>query len=152
MDLVAWVTLAVVGFTSCGEFASYAFVHPVIRRLPQTYHITVEQGLLGPYGRVMPLLMPVSGLLVVVYAITAMGEGAGAAVTAWCAVAAIGGATVSTVAVNVPINAATGRWNPQSPPAEWREIRSRWERFQAIRSWLLLAGFVLLCSSVAFRL
>ena len=46
MDILGFITLAVVGFTSCAEFGSYAFVHPVIRRLPTKDHIRVEQGLL----------------------------------------------------------------------------------------------------------
>jgi hypothetical protein len=152
MDVLTLVALVVLGFTACGEFASYAFVHPVIRRLPRTHHITVEQGLLRTYGRVMPLLMPVSALLAVAYAVDVTGDGGGTAVTGWAAVAAVGAATVSTVAVNVPINVATGRWDAESPPPDWKEVRDRWERFQGIRSWLLLLGFVFLCFSVAFRL
>ena len=52
MDILGFITLAVVGFTSCAEFGSYTFVHPVIRRLPTKDHIRVEQGLLKtcPYG------------------------------------------------------------------------------------------------------
>ena len=63
MDILGFITLAVVGFTSCAEFGSYAFVHPVIRRLPPKYHIRVEQGLLKTFGRVMPVLMTLSVIL-----------------------------------------------------------------------------------------
>jgi len=45
--------------------------------------------------------------------------------------------------VNVPINSATGRWDAHHPPADWEHTRARWERFQGVRSWLLLPGFVL---------
>ena len=62
MDILGFLTLTVVGFTSCAEFASYAFVHPV-RRLPAKYHLQVEQGLLKTFGRVMPLLMTLSVIL-----------------------------------------------------------------------------------------
>ncbi|HEY3262828.1 MAG TPA: hypothetical protein VGJ95_21595 [Pseudonocardiaceae bacterium] len=44
MDLLAFATLAVTGFVSCAEFGSHAFVHPALRRLPQTERISVEQG------------------------------------------------------------------------------------------------------------
>jgi hypothetical protein len=60
MDLLGFITLVVTGFTACAEFGSYAFVHPVIRRLPPEHHIRVEQGLLGTFGRVMPILMTLS--------------------------------------------------------------------------------------------
>ena len=35
MDVLGFAALAVGGFTACAEFGSYAFVHPVIRRLPR---------------------------------------------------------------------------------------------------------------------
>jgi len=38
--------LSVTGFAACAEFGSYAFVHPLIRRLPRDHHVTVEKGLL----------------------------------------------------------------------------------------------------------
>ena len=45
MDVLGFAALVVGGFTACVEFGSYAFVHPVIRRVPGTYHIEVEQEL-----------------------------------------------------------------------------------------------------------
>ena len=152
MDLLAFAALVVVGFAACAEFGSYAFVHPVVRRLPPEHHIGVEQGLLRTFGRVMPGLMPGSVILAVGYAVAVTRDGGGApTVVAWAAVTALAVANVTTVLVNVPINLATGRWDATDLPADWRETRQRWERFQGIRSWLLLAGFVLLCASVALR-
>ena len=60
MDLFGFVCLVLTGFTLCAEFGSYAFVHPVLRRLPREYHLQVEQGLLRTFGRVMPVLMTLS--------------------------------------------------------------------------------------------
>lgn len=62
----------------------------------------------------------------------------------WLAVVAWGIATVTTVVVNVPINAAIGRWDAESPPADWQRLRRRWDVFQAVRAWLLLLAFALL--------
>jgi hypothetical protein len=69
MDILGFITLAIVGFTSCAEFGSYAFVHPVIRRLPTKYHIRVEQRLLKTFGRVMPVLMTLSVILAICCAV-----------------------------------------------------------------------------------
>ncbi|CAN5734435.1 hypothetical protein BH20ACT4_BH20ACT4_15020 [soil metagenome] len=146
MRVLRSATVAVAGFTACSEFASFAFVHPVVRRLPPEHHIAVEQGLLRTYGRVMPVLMPLTGALVTRYALK---SGGGARRLAVPAAIANGVALASTVAVNVPINAATARWNPTDPPPDWRSRRQRWETFQAVRSPLLLASFVLLCASLA---
>jgi hypothetical protein len=62
-DLLEFATLIIAGFTSCAEFGSYAFVHPVIRNLPAEYHVEVEKGLLKTFGRVMPILMMLCPIL-----------------------------------------------------------------------------------------
>ena len=51
MDILEFITLVITGFTSCAEFGSYAFVHPVIRQLAPEHHIRVEQGLLTKLGK-----------------------------------------------------------------------------------------------------
>jgi len=35
MDILEFITLVITGFTSCAEFGSYAFVHPVKYRSAQ---------------------------------------------------------------------------------------------------------------------
>src|SRR5689334_8048847 len=35
MDVLAFSAIVVVGFTACAEFGSWAFVHPVLWRLPK---------------------------------------------------------------------------------------------------------------------
>ena len=57
-ELVVLAALVLPGFTACAEFGSYAFVHPVIRRLPTEHHVTVEQGLVRTFGHFMPVAMP----------------------------------------------------------------------------------------------
>ncbi len=142
MDVLGFVVIVVVGFTAAAEFGSYAFVHPVIRRLPPEYHVRVEQGLLRTFGIVMPPLM--TGSLVL--AITNAARGGTEGGPLWLRVAAAvawGLGIVSTVLVNVPINLATLRWDPDAPPETWQRTRSRWEWFQGFRSWMYLVSFVL---------
>ncbi|MDQ2729237.1 MAG: DUF1772 domain-containing protein [Actinomycetota bacterium] len=143
MKLLEAATLIITGFVSCAEFGSYAFVHPVLRRLPVTERITVEQGLLKTFGRVMPVGMT----LCVVLAITSAANRGGTRPLSWSAAAAFSVAVIFTVVVNVPINLATGHWDAQHPPADWEQTRNRWERSQGVRSWLLLLGFVLVCAA-----
>jgi uncharacterized membrane protein len=153
VDGLGFAALLLVGFTASAEFSSYAFVHPVVRKLPPQHHIAIEQGLLRTFGRVMPALMPLSSLIALLYVFT-LGEEvvSTARGVAWAAVVCVVLAVVVTVVVNVPINAATSRWDAEQPPPDWRAVRRRWELFQGLRSWLLLAGFVLLCLSTALRL
>jgi hypothetical protein len=148
MDILGFIALVITGFTSCAEFGSYAFVHPVIRDLPQEHRIRVEQGLLRTFGRVMPVLMALCAILSVSYAISLNSIELAARVLRWASAVLFIGALVSTIIFNVPINLATGRWDASCPPEKWKEIRNRWEFFQGLRSWLLLIGFVLLCLAV----
>jgi uncharacterized membrane protein len=145
VDLLSFLVLLVCGFTACAEFGSWAFVHPVVRELPPASHLRVEQGFLRTFGRVMPVLMPLSTILAVLHAITA--TGAGPAAVRWTAAAAFVVAVVLTVVVNVPVNTATARWNPDDPPPDWAALRRRWERSQGLRASALLIGFALLCAS-----
>lgn len=148
MDVLGFVALTVAGFTACAEFGSYAFVHPVIRRLPPTYHIEVEQGLLHTFGRAMPVLMTATFALGLANAFHTSGRG-GPGEWRWAAAAAFLAALTSTLIFNVPVNLATGRWDPQHPPENWKATRNHWELYQGLRSWLLLCGFVLMCVGFA---
>jgi uncharacterized membrane protein len=150
MDVLGFIALMVIGFTSCAEFGSYAFVHPVIRQLPPEHHVRVEQGLLKTFGRVMPVLMTLCVILSIAYAVRLNDIEGAARLVRWASAAALAAALASTIIFNVPINLATGKWDADQPPADWKEARDRWEFFQGLRSWLLLIGFVLLC--LAFTL
>lgn len=147
MDVLEFSTLVVTGFVACAEFGSYAFVHPVVRRLPVTAHLQVEQGLLRTFGRVMPVGMTLCVVLAVGSAVAADGDP-----MIWRILSAVAFilALGSTLVFNVPINLATGKWDAESPPPDWKETRNRWELFQGVRSWLLLVGFVLVCAASAF--
>lgn len=144
MDILGFVTLVITGFTACAEFGSYAFVHPVIRALPREQHLQVEQGLLKTFGRIMPVFMTLCMVLAVTYAVQLNGQQGLAHSVRWAAAVAFALALISTIIFNVPINLATGRLDPNNPPSDWNQIRTRWEFFQGVRSWLLLIGFVLL--------
>ncbi len=148
VDLLGLATLILTGFTACAEFGSYAFVHPVVRRLPPAQMIAFEQGLLRTFGRAFPVLMPLAGSSLVVYGISG-GSAAGPPILRWLAVVAWFIATLTTLVVNVPINAATARWDPSNPPSNWRSVRRRWDVFQAARAWLLFIAFALLGAGFA---
>jgi len=146
VDGLGFVTLLVVGFTGCAEFGSYAFVHPVIRKLPEREHVFVEQGLLRTFGRIMPVAMTACAAVSLVFAFA---NDSVPHSWRWAAAGSLIAALVSTIIFNVPINLATGRWDASNLPADWKKTRNRWELFQGVRSWLLLAGFVLLCAGFA---
>ena len=57
---------------------------------------------------------------------------------------------VVTLTFNVPINRKVQSWQPDSPPADWKQLRDRWERFHSIRTLLIVLGFNLFAASVVF--
>ena len=151
MDILGFVSLVITGFTACAEFGSYAFVHPVIRELPGEQHVQVERGLLKTFGRIMPVFMTLCVILAVAYAIQMNEQQSLARSVRWAAAAAFTLALISTIIFNVPMNLATGRWDPKNPPSDWKQVRTRWEFFQGVRSWLLLLGFVLLSLALTLK-
>lgn len=151
MDILGFVSLVITGFTACAEFGSYAFVHPVIRELPGEQHVQVERGLLKTFGRIMPVFMTLCVILAVAYAIQMNDQQSLARSVRWAAAAAFTLALISTIIFNVPINLATGRWDPKNLPSDWEQTRTRWEFFQGVRSWLLLIGFVLLSLALTLK-
>ena len=152
MDVFWFLTLVITGFTACAEFGSYAFVHPVLRRLPGEYHLQVEKGLLGTFGRVMPVLMTLSVVLSISFAVWMNRSASDAIPIYWASAASFTLALISTIIFNVPINLATGKWDPSQPPEDWKKTRNRWEFFQGVRSWLLLIGFILLALATSYDL
>ena len=151
MDILGFISLVLTGFTACAEFGSYAFVHPVIRALPTEQHVQVEQGLLKTFGRIMPVFMTLCAALAVAYAIQMNGQQGLVRGVRWAAAVAFALALISTLIFNVPINLATGRFDPKNPPSDWKQIRTRWEFFQGVRSWLLLIGFVLMSLALTLK-
>jgi hypothetical protein len=47
----------------------------------------------------------------------------------------------------VPINNQIARWQPDSLPANWRELRRRWDTLHAVRVGFLIIALVLLVAS-----
>lgn len=150
MDWFLFGILVVTGFTACAEFGSFLFVHSVIRKLPSKHHIEVEKGLLKTFGSVMPFLMTISVIASWSY-FGQVGTDAGTqSLLALLAAISFSLSLFFTLIGNVPINLATGKWDPDNPPENWKQIRNRWELFQGIRSSLLFLGFVLLCAAATF--
>ena len=149
MNILGFITLVITGFTACAEFTSYALVHPVIRHLPPKHHIRFEQGSLKTFGLVMPVLMPICVVLTVLFGILTQELGGLERAIRLSSAAMFILATITTIVFNVPINKEVKQWQAENPPSDWKEKRKRWMFFQAIRSWMLLLGFVLLCYSVA---
>jgi len=69
-----------------------------------------------------------------------------AAVLALCIWVAI------TVVGTVPINSATAEWQLSAPPANWKELVNRAERFHSVGVWAAVLAFAFFLTAVAFKL
>ena len=125
------LSLLLVGWIAGAELGSWCCVQPVVARLPYEQFVAAEQGMLRTFGRLMPVLMPLSGILAVALIILSREE---TSVVLWLRVAAafcIAVTVVTTLLVNVPINTLTASWPLTNDPSEWRQMRERWHFFQA---------------------
>jgi uncharacterized membrane protein len=93
--------------------------------------------------------MTAATVLSIAYAVNESGQSAASAFR-WAAAIINSLGLVSTIVFNVPINLATGRWNAEHLPENWKQVRNRWEFFQALRSYLFLIGFILVSVAISY--
>jgi hypothetical protein len=145
--LLSAVLLLLTGWLAGAESASWALVQPVVARLDPTPQIKMQQGMLRTFGRVMPILLPLTSVLILLTAVLAP---AGLPRVFWviAAVAAVV-MIVFTLTINVPINKRTLTWDADHPPEGWQDDRKRWHTYQGVRALLLAVWFLCAVGAVA---
>jgi hypothetical protein len=138
--VLSTLVLLLSGWLAGAESASWALLQPVVARLDDTPQIRMQQGMLRTFGRVMPILLPLTSVLIVLTAVVAP---AGTSRVLW-AVAVVAAAVLIafTLTVNVPINKRTLTWDAERPPEGWRADRHRWHTYQGVRAVLLAVWFL----------
>ena len=145
--LIELAAIVVGGPLAGSELAVAVFFHPRISALDDTTHARAAQALAAALGRAMPFWYAITLLLsgaVAFYAKPARASGHGLALAAAGLFAAM---IVYSVLLPVPINNQIAQWKPESLPANWRELRRRWDTLHAIRVGVLLLAFILLVAS-----
>ena len=133
------------GWLAGAESASWVLLQPVVARLEDTPQIRMQQGMLRTVGRVMPVLLPLTSVLIV---LTTVAAPAGAPRVLWVIAAVAAAVLIAfTLVVNVPINKRTLTWDAEHPPEGWRADRHRWHTYQGVRALLLAVWF--LCAVAA---
>ena len=142
------LVLLLSGWLAGAETASWALTQPVVARLETVPQIRMQQGTLHTFGRVMPILLPLTAVLTVATAILAPTT---ATRVLWIIASATAAVLVAfTLVVNVPINRRTLTWDADNPPDSWRADRRRWHTYQGLRGLLLTVWF--LCAVIATTL
>jgi hypothetical protein len=146
--LLSALVLLLTGWLAGAESASWALLQPVVARLDTTPQIRMQQGMLRTFGRVMPILLPLTSVLIL---LTAVFAPAGVPRVLWVIAAVAAVVMIAfTLTINVPINKRTLTWNAEHPPEGWKVDRERWHRYQGVRALLLAVLFLCAVGAVAF--
>jgi hypothetical protein len=126
------------------ELAVAVFFHPRISRLEDAVHIQAAQTLAKILGTVMSFWYSLTLLLAL--AVTFVAHTARS--TRWwlalASTALLALISVYSLLLPVPINNQVARWQPNTVPANWRDLRRRWDFLHAIRVVFLVIALILL--------
>ncbi len=142
--------IVVAGTMVGNELAVAIFFHPRISALDDATHVRAAQALAAALGRAMPFWYALTLLLSVAVAFLARPAGAPGHRLALAAASLFAAMIIYTVLLPVPINNQVARWQPESLPANWRELRRRWDTLHAVRVGVLLIALILLVTSCLF--
>ena len=106
---------------------------------PGTF-VEVGHVMMADYGPIMSVLMPAAVVATLLAAVLVQKRHATAGYLLLAGFACVMGATAITLLVNVPIDAMMAGWTLATLPADWTQIRDRWETFHTIRTFLCLGG------------
>ncbi|WP_405687025.1 anthrone oxygenase family protein [Streptomyces sp. NBC_00057] len=140
-DVLAVVTVVVVGLMVGVEFAVAVFVNPILDRLPNDGGVEARSDGARVLGRVMPFWYIGSVVLGAVWSTLAWGD-AGASLVAAGAVLLVV-SVVMSILLLVPINSRVATWSQEGVPADWKQQVGRWDRFHYVRVGVIVLAFTL---------
>ena len=143
--------LLAIGWVSGAEIGSWFGIQPIVSKLPYDQQVYLEQAMLKSFGRIMPLIMPFSAVVVILLAIFSRNEQNLVMWLRFVAAACIVITIATTLIINVPINNLTADWKMTESFETWTQIRNRWHLFQGLRGGLFLLSFVLLVIASAMQ-
>ena len=145
--LLELAAVVVAGTMVGNELAIALFVHPKLWRLDEATHVRAVQPLAAVLGAVMPFWYALTLLGSVGVAFLARPAGTFGHGLALAAAGLFAAMIVYTVLLPVPINNQVVRWRPEALPANWRELRRRWDALHAFRVVVLAVAFILLVAA-----
>ncbi|MFI9038919.1 MULTISPECIES: anthrone oxygenase family protein [unclassified Streptomyces] len=140
-DVLAVVTVVVVGLMVGVEFAVAVFVNPILDRLPNDGGVEARSDGARVLGRVMPFWYIGSVVLGAVWSTLTWGD-AGASLVAAGAVLLVV-SVVMSILLLVPINSRVATWSQEGVPADWKQQVGRWDRFHYVRVGVIVLAFTL---------
>ncbi|MFF3126489.1 anthrone oxygenase family protein [Streptomyces sp. NPDC057908] len=140
-DVLAVVTVVVVGLMVGAEFAVAVFVNPILDRLPNDGGVEARSDGARVLGRVMPFWYIGSVVLGAVWSTLAWGDAGASLVAAGAALLVV--SVVMSILLLVPINSRVATWSQEGVPADWKQQVGRWDRFHYVRVGVIVLAFTL---------
>jgi uncharacterized membrane protein len=106
---------------------------------PATF-LEVGHVMMADYGPIMSVLMPAAVLSTLLSAVLVYKRQAAAGYLVLAGFGCVVGATAITLLVNVPIDEMMAGWTLATLPADWTQVRDRWETYHTVRTFLSLGG------------
>jgi uncharacterized membrane protein len=141
------IAILVAAAMAGNEFAVAVFFHPRISRLDDAAHVKAARTLASSLGAVMPFWYALALLLSLAVAFLAHPLWSTSCWLALGSAALFAAASIFSVVSLVPINNLVARFEPDSLPPNWRELRQRWDRLHGIRVGILFIAVILLVAS-----
>jgi hypothetical protein len=112
--------------------------------------LTVGHTMIANLGTIMAILMPAAILAVLPVLYLLYRERAGAFYLTLAGFLLFIVALLITLIVEVPIDNQIEGWTVATLPANWQQLRDRWEWFHFLRSWVSVLGLALLLGGALF--
>ena len=142
------LAILVLGLMCGNELSVAAFTHPVLNRQSKDVHVLMRSSFATLLGQVMPFWMSTSVLLNLLLLLP-IGHLSGSAWRLAAIAFAIQALAVAFSLVGpVPINNRIAKWTPESLPDDWRAQENRWDLYHWLRTFALVAAFILLVLSL----
>ncbi len=142
MELRPSLAVVLSGLLTGSELTSWSIVHPTLWKLDEREQMRAEKLVYQRFATVDPILQPAATAACFIAARGLRGRRAALANLAGISYTAM---VAITLAGNMPINLRVFRWDEdQGDPAEWRQLRRRWDRLHSARIALDSAAFVLM--------
>jgi uncharacterized membrane protein len=142
-NVVRFVLLLLLALLVGTMFGIWAGYDP--SALSASAYVEQQQNAIRSFNTLLPVIGAVCIVLTAWLAILAK-EDARARYLLVAAVVCLLSAALVTRFGNQPINAIVMTWNPQSPPAEWAQLRDTWWRWHTVRAsaGMLALGLILI--------
>lgn len=115
--------------------------------LSASAYVEQQQNAIRSLNTLLPVIGAVCIVLTVWLAILAKDDARGRYLLVAAVVCLLTAALVTRFG-NQPINAIVMTWNPQSPPAEWAQLRDTWWRWHMVRASAGIVGLGLILLAV----